>query len=168
MPFRPPLHRGAGCKCAADRRRELDRRRGSSRQRGYTTAWQKARATYLAQHPLCVFCEREGLVTAAAVVDHIEAHQGDNERFWNPDNWQSLCKRHHDSAKQRQEKKQRRGGGGPKKSAVFTAGPVPSENFCVREIRPGGQMTRGEWPADKVERWPIDRLRTLRAKRPHA
>jgi 5-methylcytosine-specific restriction enzyme A len=114
MPFRPPLHRGAGCKCAADRRRELDRRRGSSRQRGYTTAWQKARATYLAQHPLCVFCEREGLVTAAAVVDHVEAHQGDNERFWNPDNWQSLCKRHHDSAKQRQEKKQREGVGAQK------------------------------------------------------
>ncbi len=40
-------------------------------------AWQKARAAYLARHPLCVFCERDGRVTAAAVVDHIEAHRGD-------------------------------------------------------------------------------------------
>src|SRR4051812_37778263 len=44
------------------------------------------------------------------------------------------------------------------KSTILMAGPVPWENFCVREIGPGGQMTRGEWPADKVERWPIDRL----------
>ena len=82
MPVRPPLHQGLGQGTPTDRRREFDNRRGSSRQRGYTTAWQKARAVYLAQHPLCVFCEREGLVTAAVVVDHIEAHHGDHEKFW--------------------------------------------------------------------------------------
>ena len=53
-------------------------------------------------------------MTAAAVVDHVEAHQGDHEKFWDPDNWQSLCKRHHDSAKQRQEKKRPEGVGGQK------------------------------------------------------
>ena len=103
MPLRPPLHRGAGFASAADRRREFDRRRGSSRERGYTVAWQKARAAYLAQHPLCVFCEREGVVTAAVVVDHVDPHRGDHEMFWDQDNWQSLCKRHHDSTKQRQD-----------------------------------------------------------------
>jgi len=74
----------------------------------------RRRAAYLAQHPLCVFCEREGVVTAAAVVDHVVAHQGDHDRFWDSDNWQSLCKRHHDSAKQRQEKGRPEGAGGQK------------------------------------------------------
>jgi 5-methylcytosine-specific restriction protein A len=104
MPTRPPLHHGAGFRSAAEQRRDFDEVRGSSRKRGYTTAWQKARAAYLAQNPLCVFCERDGVVTAAAVVDHIKAHQGDAELFWNPNNWQPLCKLHHDRTKQRQEK----------------------------------------------------------------
>jgi 5-methylcytosine-specific restriction protein A len=111
MPLRPPLHHGAGFRSIVERRRDNDSRRGSSRQRGYTTAWQKTRAAYLTQHPLCVFCEREGLVTAAVVVDHIEAHHGDHETFWNSDNWQSLCKPHHDSTKQRQEQKRSKGDG---------------------------------------------------------
>ena len=105
MALRSPLHRGAGFADAADRRREFDGQRGSARRRGYTVAWQKARAAYLAQNPLCVFCERQGLVTAAAVVDHIEPHHGDPQKFWNTDNWQPLCRPHHDGTKQRQEKR---------------------------------------------------------------
>lgn len=35
--------------------------------------------------------------------DHIEAHKGDPEKFWNGP-FQSLCKQHHDSDKQRLEK----------------------------------------------------------------
>jgi 5-methylcytosine-specific restriction protein A len=114
MPIRPPIHRAPSQRTPADCRRDFDNRRGSSRRRGYTTAWQKARASYLTQHPLCVFCEREGRVTAAAVVDHVEPHHGDHEKFWDPDNWQSLCKRHHDSTKQREEKSLPRGAGGSK------------------------------------------------------
>jgi 5-methylcytosine-specific restriction protein A len=114
MPNRPRLHQGLGQGTRTDRRREFDDRRGSSRERGYTTTWQKARAAYLAQHPLCVFCAREGLVKAATVVDHILAPHGDHEKFWDPNNWQSLCKPHHDSTKQRQEKNRSRGEGGRK------------------------------------------------------
>lgn len=84
--------------------REHDARRGSARQRGYTHRWVKARATYLKRHPLCVMCEREGRVTAARVVDHIIPHRGDQALFWDTDNWQSLCRPHHDSAKQREER----------------------------------------------------------------
>jgi len=111
MPVRPPLHHGAGFRSTVERRRDNDSRRGSARQRGYTSAWQKARVAYLAQHPLCVFCERDGRVTAAVVVDHVEAHHGDHEMFWEPDNWQPLCKWHHDSTKQREEKSRPMGGG---------------------------------------------------------
>jgi len=75
----------------------------TSTQRGYGYKWQKARETYLRSHPLCVYCEREGRVTAATVVDHKVPHRGDQELFWCQDNWQSMCKPHHDGQKQREE-----------------------------------------------------------------
>lgn len=75
----------------------------SSSKRGYGYAWQKARVGYLASHPLCVYCEREGRVTAATVVDHIVAHRGDQALFWDKENWQSLCATHHSRDKQREE-----------------------------------------------------------------
>ena len=75
----------------------------TSSQRGYGYRWQKAREQYLRDHPLCVFCAKTGRTTAASVVDHIVAHRGDKDLFWNQDNWQSLCKFCHDSAKQAEE-----------------------------------------------------------------
>jgi 5-methylcytosine-specific restriction protein A len=133
MPTRPSLHRALGQRTPKDRRREFDDRRGSSRQRGYTTAWQKARVAYLAQHPLCVFCERDGLVTAAVVVDHIDPHEYDHEKFWDQDNWQPLCKRHHDSTKQREEKASREGGAGVKSARSLPADRCPSKiSACAK------------------------------------
>ncbi len=133
MPSRPPLHRAPGHLGDAQQRRDFDFRRGSARQRGYTAAWDKARKAFLAEHPLCAFCERDGVVMAATVVDHIEQHHGDHKLFWNPENWQALCKRHHDSTKQRLERSRPRGGG--QKSTILIAGPVGPQNFYAREIR---------------------------------
>lgn len=85
--------------------------RGTAHERGYTSAWAKARAGYLAKHPLCLHCMEEGRVVAASVVDHITNHKlkaamdsGDaaaivkaKALFWDSEsNWQSLCKPHHD------------------------------------------------------------------------
>ena len=81
-----------------------DNKRPSARQRGYDARWEKARAVYLAAHPLCCMCERLGRVTAATVVDHIQPHKGSDDLFWDEGNWQSLCKPCHDQHKQRQEK----------------------------------------------------------------
>lgn len=75
----------------------------SSTARGYGYKWQQARAGYLAHHPLCVYCEREGRVTAATVVDHRVPHRGDMKLFWDKANWQSLCAAHHSRDKQREE-----------------------------------------------------------------
>ena len=69
----------------------------------YDYAWQKARAAWLIAHPLCVFCERLGITTAATVVDHKIPHRGDRRLFWDRTNWQSLCKTCHDREKQAQE-----------------------------------------------------------------
>lgn len=75
----------------------------TSAQRGYGYKWQKARERHLANHPLCVYCDRQGLVTAAAVVDHVTPHRGDMTLFWDQANWQSLCSSCHSSVKQREE-----------------------------------------------------------------
>lgn len=69
----------------------------------YGYRWQKARKVFLAEHPLCVYCQRLGRLSAATVVDHIKPHKGDLVLFWDPLNWQSLCKVCHDSAKRAEE-----------------------------------------------------------------
>jgi 5-methylcytosine-specific restriction protein A len=66
--------------------------------------WRKARACYLATHPLCVMCLRVGRERRATVVDHIVDHGGDTALFWDKDNWQSLCATCHSGAKKIQTK----------------------------------------------------------------
>lgn len=78
--------------------------RKSSAARGYGSRWQKAREGYLRCHPLCVMCESLGRVSPASVVDHIDPHRGDQQKFWDSENWQALCKQCHDRHKQRIEK----------------------------------------------------------------
>lgn len=89
MPWRAPKHGQA----AIGRRQE--HRRPSS-QRGYTAAWRKSRAVFLAKHPLCRECQARGKVEPATVVDHINPHKGDMNVFWDVANWQALCKECHD------------------------------------------------------------------------
>jgi len=76
--------------------KQYEQERGTAAQRGYDSAWRKARKAYLAKHPLCVHCEAEGRPTLATVVDHIIPHRGDKGLFWDSSNWQPLCKYHHD------------------------------------------------------------------------
>lgn len=76
----------------------------SAHARGYTRAWQKARLLYLQANPLCVMCKEAGVVRAAEVVNHKVPHKGDMDLFWRQDNWEALCKRHHDSDAQMAEK----------------------------------------------------------------
>jgi 5-methylcytosine-specific restriction enzyme A len=77
-------------------RNQIDARRGTAHSRGYDANWRRARTRYLAEHPLCTACYKSGRVVIATVVDHIRAHKGDRLLFWDQDNWQSLCKQHHD------------------------------------------------------------------------
>jgi 5-methylcytosine-specific restriction enzyme A len=97
MPWKPTVHRAAGTKPENELRRELDQQRPSAAQRGYGSRWRKARARYLADHPLCASCLAGGRLTSAAVVDHVVPHGGDRRLFWDEGNWQALCKSCHDS-----------------------------------------------------------------------
>ena len=74
----------------------------SAAERGYDSRWQKARKRYLAANPLCVECAKEGRYTKATDVDHVVPHRGNQTLFWDQDNWQPLCHRHH-SIKTRRE-----------------------------------------------------------------
>jgi 5-methylcytosine-specific restriction protein A len=89
------LVRDGGARCPAHRR-QVDRERGTARERGYSTAWQKARGAFLQEHPLCEEHLRRGETAAANVVDHIQPHRGDQTLFWDRGNWQAICKSCHD------------------------------------------------------------------------
>lgn len=75
--------------------KEYDKQRGSARQRGYDKAWEKARSSYLATHPLCEDCDKRGLVEPAVMVHHIKPLSEGGKRL-DPDNMQALCNRCHE------------------------------------------------------------------------
>jgi 5-methylcytosine-specific restriction protein A len=72
-------------------------------ERGYGGRWQRERLGFLARNVLCVYCERNGRICEATVVDHIEPHRGDQKLFWNQKNWQALCRECHDSINNAEE-----------------------------------------------------------------
>lgn len=73
-----------------------EKKRLTSYQRGYNSAWRRARSSFLMEHPLCEECLRKGRTTPATVVDHIIPHKGNRDLFWDDENWQALCKPCHD------------------------------------------------------------------------
>ena len=82
-------------------------KRPGSTERLYDYRWQKARETFLRQHPLCQCPQCDDgrkRVRAATVVDHIKAHRGDQALFWDTSNWQALSKDCHDSYKSQLER----------------------------------------------------------------
>lgn len=92
-PERVPSGRCA--KHAQVTRQHYKRHYSGTRGLNYGRRWQKRRALFIEQHPLCVQCEGEGVVEPTAEVDHIIPHRGDYALFWDESNWQGLCKRHH-------------------------------------------------------------------------
>ena len=59
-----------------------------------TYRWKKLRAEKARLNPICEHCERNGRAIPVEEVDHIHELE-DNGSFWDIDNLQSLCKRHH-------------------------------------------------------------------------
>jgi len=101
---------------AAERKRQIDRARGTAASRGYDARWQKYRAAFLREHPLCECpdCQAGRLrVRAASVVDHIIPHRGDPVLFWDPANHQAMAADCHRSKTAREDG----GFGNPRRSA---------------------------------------------------
>jgi 5-methylcytosine-specific restriction protein A len=85
-----PRHQSLGVQSYADRRSQRDRNRSAGRIYGWR--WQKLRAAYLVQYPLCS-C---GCGYPATVVDHKKPHNGDPALMYDWDNLQSMTKQCHD------------------------------------------------------------------------
>lgn len=105
-----PLIKHQNTKHRRDQNKAADERRGTARERGYSTEWDKFAKGFLKSHPLCFYCSVQGRVTASELVDHIVPHRGDPDRFWPPDDadWSDFfaacCRECHDGAKQRAER----------------------------------------------------------------
>ena len=76
--------------------------RGSARDRGYSTAWDKFSRSFRRMNPLCEYCLSDGRTTPANVTDHDLPHEGDPDLFWN-NTFTSLCASHHNGEKARAE-----------------------------------------------------------------
>jgi 5-methylcytosine-specific restriction enzyme A len=61
----------------------------------YDARWRRARVAFLTANPLCMECRRHDHPVRATEVDHVTPHRGDYKLFWDEDNWQALCHRHH-------------------------------------------------------------------------
>ena len=105
MPYKPKRPcRYPGCPnlcetgtyCPDHSKFSADRMRGGADARGYNARWRAARLVFLRKNPLCAECMRNGRLTPATVVDHVIPHRGDQELFWDTNNWQPLCKACHD------------------------------------------------------------------------
>ena len=87
MPSRPRVHQ------AIVRTAPTKDTRQSAAMRGYDRHWIRLRAMFIRAHPLCVECEKKGVLEPAREVDHIKAFHGPDDPLrldW--ENLQSLCK----------------------------------------------------------------------------
>lgn len=104
---RPRQFRPGHVRPRAEANREYDRHRGSARERGYTSAWDKAAKAHLQQQPLCVYCQLVEVVRVATCVDHLYPQRQFPGTFWRSEWWCSSCKECHDGFKQSVERRGR-------------------------------------------------------------
>lgn len=87
---------------AKPRKAQLSTRRAEARAKGERTPrlydkrrWRRLADQHRAAHPLCVRCTEEGKIERGVDVDHIVPHNDDPALQYDPNNLQTLCKRHH-------------------------------------------------------------------------
>lgn len=98
-------------RCAKHKNKQVDRSKylHHTNERGqnlyHTKQWRRLRKAQLLLHPYCKTCQQFHITTIASVVDHIIEVE-DGGEFYDIDNLQSLCPRHH-NVKTGAEKKKR-------------------------------------------------------------
>jgi hypothetical protein len=102
-PGRPPRFGVAlppGAKAALQQAPSL--RRGSPRDRGLDAEHDRMSLAFRKANPFCRFCDQEGRVGLARIMDHILPRREYPELKSDPNNCQGLC-HHHDGVKQAME-----------------------------------------------------------------
>jgi 5-methylcytosine-specific restriction protein A len=79
------------------------RERTESKKFYQTGAWRKLRNAYIKANPLCAECQKQGIVKAASVVDHITPIRQGGEAL-DRSNLQSLCTSCHNSKSGKESK----------------------------------------------------------------
>ena len=114
MPVKPKtLCTHSSCHCYAlsgssrckDHQRQkfegMDRSRQDS-SNYHSARWRKLRKLILREKPLCAECLKDNHTTAASVVDHIIPAKSYGD-FWDKNNLQPLCARHHNKKSAREQ-----------------------------------------------------------------
>lgn len=107
---------GACPECQKERKalmRQYKDNRPSSRQRGYTTTWEKVRKLKLTQDPLCESCLRNK-IKPATLVHHLDENPRNNKI----ENLMSLCSNCHDLTHKKMAKIPK-----PKAPVIIVSGP---------------------------------------------
>ena len=73
------------------KRHDAARRDQAHRAQYRTERWKRYSLRRLAEFPLCVLCESQGILKLAEVTDHVKPASLYPERFWEASNHQSLC-----------------------------------------------------------------------------
>lgn len=84
--------------------------RESRRARGYDEVWTRRSARYRKANPVCVECERKGIIVLVDVVDHKIPIRYRPDLRLDKRNWWSLCAFCHGGIKARMEKYAERAG----------------------------------------------------------
>ena len=90
----PELTHGRYCeKHQKETEREYNRQRAPETWKRYDYRWKKIRRAYIAAHPLCEMCKREGRLTPAQEVHHVKPlSEGGTHAT---ENLMALCTYHH-------------------------------------------------------------------------
>lgn len=119
-PLRPCNHAGCGVLTRegwCPKHKPRDQRKASAGYHGWymLPIWtERLRPAQLLREPFCRECARQYPPsdprhrTPATVVDHIIPHCGEWDVFIDPDDLQSLCKRHHDIKTAQEQREKRR------------------------------------------------------------
>jgi len=65
-----------------------DERRPNATDRGYDSKWRAARAAFLKDNPICIYCGGP-----SNTVHHDPPHRGDMHKFWDRSSWRAACSR---------------------------------------------------------------------------
>lgn len=91
----PKLPKATPNKWIVQKRKTFKSLKVSKHSKFYSSkVWKDLRAYFIAEYPLCKWCEEEGVVKEANIVDHIVEINDGGDKL-NEDNLMSLCHRHH-------------------------------------------------------------------------